>query len=150
MITIAPETDITELIDKPAAYSDWLSIDQDRIDAFADITGDHQWLHTDPVRAAAGPYGATIAHGFMLLALLPALSATAMAITGYADVVNYGLDRVRFPAAVRSGSRIRDRLVVDAVTESRQGTLIVVTHTIEVDGQERPACVAQQLRLLRP
>jgi acyl dehydratase len=149
MITITPETDVAALIGRPPAYSEWFTIEQGRINEFAEVTGDRQWLHTDPERAATGPYGATIAHGFLLLALLPALAASAIAVEGYAGVVNYGLDRVRFPSAARVGSRIRDGVVVDSVAENRQGTLVTLTHTIEVDKQHKPACVAQQLRLLR-
>jgi acyl dehydratase len=148
MITLTPSTDLTSLIGTPLGVGGWLTVDQELIDGFAAVTGDHQWLHTDPERARSGPYGATIAHGFLVLSLLPQLAADAVELSGFASVVNYGLDRVRFPAPVRAGSRIRDALSLDSVEETARGTLLRMTHTIEVEGQDRPGCVAQQLRLL--
>jgi len=148
MLSLTPDSDLAPLVGQSLGIGDWFIIDQARIDAFADLTGDDQWLHTDPVRAASGPYGATIAHGFLLLALLPILASSALAFAGFSAVVNYGLDRVRFPAAARVDSRLRDRLLLDSVDQAPSGTLLSLTHTVEVDGQDRPACVAQQLRLL--
>jgi len=148
MLTLTPETDLAALIGQQAGIGEWLTIDQARIDAFAEATGDHQWLHTDPQRAASGPYGATIAHGFLLLALLPKLASTAVDVVGFGAVVNYGLNRVRFPAPARVDARIRDRVSLDAVEDASGGTLLKITHTVHVQDQDRPACVAQQLRLL--
>ena len=88
-------------------YSNWMEITQERIDAFAEATGDHQWIHVDPVRAAEGPYGTTIAHGYLTLSLLPELGAEILDIRGFSMMINYGLEKVRFPAAVPVGSRIR-------------------------------------------
>jgi len=148
MLTLAPDTDLAALIGQPLGTGEWFTIDQQRIDAFADVTTDHQWLHTDPERAASGPYGATIAHGFLLLSLLPALASTALEVVGFSAVINYGLNRVRFPAPARVDHHVRDRLTLDSMDDSPAGTLVTITHTVEVRDQDRPACVAQQLRLL--
>jgi acyl dehydratase len=148
MLTITPESDLVPFLGSPLGTGEWFTIDQGRIDAFAAATDDHQWLHTDPQRAATGPYGRTIAHGFLLLALLPALSSSVVDFSGFTSIVNYGLNRVRFPATAAVDSRVRDRLKLDAVEAASSGTLLTVTHTVEVEGQDRPACVAQQMRLL--
>lgn len=148
MLTIDPQSDLTSMVGASLGTGEWLTIDQARIDAFAAATDDHQWLHTDPLRAATGPYGRTIAHGFLILALLPALASSALAITGYTSVVNYGLNRVRFPAPALVDSRVRDRLKLDSADAAPSGILLTLTHTVEVEGQDRPACVAQQIRLL--
>jgi acyl dehydratase len=149
MLTINADTDLAALAGTDLGESDWITIDQARVNAFADATDDRQWIHVDPKRAADGPFGATIAHGFLILSLLPALSASIVRVEEFSTVVNYGLDRVRFPAPVRVGRAIRDRLVVDAVEVVRSGTLLTVTHTVEIQDSERPACVARQLRLLQ-
>jgi acyl dehydratase len=136
---------------------EWLAIDQERIDAFARTTGDEQWIHTDPVRAAAqSPYGATVAHGFLTLALLPLLTASNAPgafernYPGLGHRVNYGLDKVRFPAPVVCGTRVRARSVVTAVTEIGGGVQIVYRITVEIEGGDKPACVAEQLFRLYP
>jgi acyl dehydratase len=148
MLTIDPQSDLTSLVGTPLGLGDWFMIDQARIDAFAAATADDQWLHTDPLRAARGPYGRTIAHGFLILALLPALASSVLEIAGFRSVVNYGLNRVRFPAPAPVDSRVRDRITLDAAEAAPSGILLTVTHTVEVEDQDRPACVAQQLRLL--
>jgi acyl dehydratase len=150
MTEITPATDLAALVGQSIGTSDWFEIDQARIDAFAALTGDEQWLHVDRERAAAGPYGTTVAHGYLLLALLPMLAATAVTISGFDSVVNYGLDRVRFPAPALSGSRFRDHMTLDAADRTNTGILLKVTHSIELEGRDRPVCVAEQLRLLRP
>lgn len=149
MQTIASLDDAVALVGTELGVSEWLPIDQSRIDRFAEATDDHQWLHVDPARAADGPYGSTIAHGFLVLSLLPALAADVIKAEGFSAVVNYGLERVRFPSPVREGSRIRDRVSLDQAIEAKGGLLLTVTHTIEIEGSERPACVATQLRLLQ-
>jgi len=128
--------------------SEWVPITQDQIQSFADVTGDRQWIHVDPVRAARGPYGRTIAHGFLVLAMVPALAAQVYQVSGLTMVVNYGLEKVRFPAPVPAGSRIRDSVRVIAVTASDRGHLALIKHTVECEGSTRPACVAEQLRML--
>jgi acyl dehydratase len=126
--------------------SDWLAIEQARIDDFAQATDDPQWIHTDPVRAAAGPFGTTIAHGFLTLSLVVTLFEQAIPpLEGYRLTVNYGLNRVRFPAPVPSGSRIRARFVVEDVEDVSGGEQARVAATIEREGQEKPVCVAEAL-----
>ena len=131
--------------------SDWLAIEQARIDEFARATDDPQWIHTDPVRAAEGPFGTTIAHGFLTLSLVVPLFEQALPqLEGYRLTVNYGLNRVRFPAPVPSDSRVRARFVVEDVEEVSGGEQARVAATIEREGQEKPVCVAEALfRFLR-
>jgi len=125
--------------------TEWVSIEQSRVDAFADATGDHQWIHVDVERARQGPFGGTIAHGYLTLSLcslfLPQLMRVQVAGMG----INYGLDRVRFPAPVRVGSRIRGRGEIVSVTNVTGGIQVVVRVSIEVEGSERPACVADTI-----
>jgi acyl dehydratase len=123
--------------------SEWLEIDQARIDLFAQATGDQQWIHTDPARAAGGPFGATVAHGFLTLSLLPMLSAHAFAIDDVRMGVNYGLNRVRFAAPVRVGSRVRGRFRLLACTPLEGGAQLTLEATIELEGSAKPACVAE-------
>jgi acyl dehydratase len=129
------------------AVSDWLLIDQALIDAFAAATGDHQWIHVDRERAAAGPFGTTIAHGFLTLSLLPRLNEGAWAgELGLQAMLNYGLDRVRFLTPVRAGARIRNRLrLVSAEPKGDARALIAFENTIEIDGEPKPALVAHTL-----
>lgn len=126
---------------------EWRVVAQDRIDAFAEATDDRQWLHVDPSRAAAGPYGGTIAHGYLTLSLLPELAASAFRVDGVAARVNYGLERVRFPAVVRPGSRIRTRAALLAVERVAGGLRAVIRHTVELEGSAKPACVAETVTL---
>ncbi|MCB1981604.1 MAG: MaoC family dehydratase [Rhodoferax sp.] len=134
--------ELQPLVGQEIGVSDWIGIDQARIDRFADATGDHQWIHVDPARAAAGPFGATIAHGFLTLSLLPAMGMAAFAIDGLRMSVNYGLDRVRFPAPVRAGSRLRGRFVLREYQPIEGGAQLVVECTMEIEGGAKPACVA--------
>ncbi len=130
--------------------SAWHTIDQMQIDQFADITGDHQWIHVDRARAEAGPFGATIAHGFLTLSLLPALSpADWLAIPGVIGALNYGLDRVRFLTPVRVGSRIRARVQMRSLEEKGGGRVLVGNEaTMEIEGEEKPAFVAETLAMV--
>ncbi|MFI0258021.1 MaoC family dehydratase [Streptomyces sp. NPDC017056] len=125
--------------------SDWLEIDQKRIDLFADATGDHQWIHVDPERAAAGPFGTTIAHGYLTLALLPTLVPRLMRVEGVTMGINYGVDKVRFPATVPVGSRLRATARIAGVTEVSGGVQLATTVTVEREGGDKPVCVAQTL-----
>ena len=127
---------------------DWLDVTQTRIDAFADATDDHQWLHSDAERAAAGPYGAPIAHGYLVLSLLPALAATAYQVEGTTARINYGLETVRFPSPVRAGSRLRVTSTLKSVAQVPAGARAVVGNTVEIEGGEKPACVADTVSLL--
>jgi acyl dehydratase len=132
-------------------YSEWHTVDQKRVDLFAEATGDHQWIHVDPVRAAAGPFGGTIAHGYLTLSLLPMLQWELWTFTGAAMGVNYGSDKVRFLTPVKVGSRVRLRLTVLSVDARPDGSLLVKTEaTVEVEGSDRPALVAHTLSLTVP
>jgi acyl dehydratase len=128
--------------------SDWLEIDQERVDRFADATGDHQWIHVDVARAAAGPFGGTIAHGYLTLSLIPFLASQVFSLETPGAKLNYGVNKVRFPSPVRVGSRIRSRVVVGGVTDVPAGAQLTFRHTIEVDGQDKPGCVAETVVLL--
>ncbi len=130
--------------------SDWITISQDRINTFADLTGDHQWIHIDPKRARKdSPYGTAIAHGFLTLSLLPGLMGDFFTAYHVRRAVNYGIDRLRFPQAVPAGARIRGRFVLRAVTSGPQGSLkCTMISTAEIEGVDRPACVADQIFLL--
>lgn len=132
--------------------SPWLEIDQARIDEFARATDDGQWIHTDPERAAAGPFGTTIAHGFLTLSLVVPLFEQALPeLEGYGMTLNYGLNRVRFTSPVPVGSRIRGRFRIEEVEDVASGKQARVAATIELEGQEKPACVAEALfRFLAP
>ncbi len=127
-----------------AGYSDWLEITQERINLFADATSDHQWIHVDPEKAAAGPFGTTIAHGYLTLSLTSVLVADLVPlVAGVTMVINYGVNRVRFPAPVPVGSRVRAGLVVKSVEEVAGGVQLVNEVTIEREGGDKPCCVAE-------
>lgn len=128
--------------------SSWTEIHQDRIDMFADATGDRQWIHVDPERAANGPFGATIAHGYLTLSLLPFLGAQVYAFAGDRARVNYGLNRVRFMAPVLVGSKLRNRVEVLEVRDIEKGQQVTLQHTVEIEGSEKPACIAETVTLL--
>jgi acyl dehydratase len=123
--------------------SSWIEIPQATIDAFADATGDHQWIHVDPERAAHGPFGSTIAHGYLTLSLLPVMSYEVLPHEAGGMGVNYGLNRVRFPSPVPVGSRVRGSFRVDSVEEADWGHQAQLTATIEREGGEKPVCVAE-------
>lgn len=123
--------------------SDWLTITQAQIDTFADATGDHQWIHVDPELAARGPFGKTIAHGYLTLSLLPALSSQIYSIEGLAMGVNYGANKVRFPHPVPVGSRVRATATLKETSDIAIGTQSVINFVIEIDGVEKPACIAE-------
>jgi acyl dehydratase len=125
--------------------SAWLVIEQDRIDQFAEATGDFQWIHVDPERAKDGPFGTTIAHGYLTLSLLPMLTSQIYAIEGARMRVNYGLNRVRFPSPVTVGARVRARSEIIDVSDVSDSVQVVLRTTIEVDGADRPACVAEHV-----
>ncbi|MBB1244014.1 MaoC family dehydratase [Streptomyces durbertensis] len=142
----------TRVFDSPAALraaigtelgpGDWLEVEQERIDGFAEATEDHQWIHTDPERAAEGPFGSTVAHGYLTLSLLPALTSRVLRVEGVRMGVNYGLNKVRFPAPVPVGSRLRARVLVADVEEVGGGVQLTATVTVEREGGDRPVCVA--------
>jgi acyl dehydratase len=123
--------------------SSWIEVPQATIDAFAAATGDHQWIHVDPERAAQGPFGTTIAHGYLTLSLFPAMSYEVIPRQGGAMGINYGLNKVRFPAPVPVGSRVRGRFRVDSLDESDWGHQAQLTATVEREGGDKPVCVAE-------
>jgi len=128
--------------------SDWLEIDQDRVNRFADATGDHQWIHVDVERAATGPFGGTIAHGYLTLSLIPYLGSQVFSLETPGAKLNYGVNKVRFPSPVPVGSRIRSRVVMGEVTDLPAGKQLTLRHTVEIEGQDKPACVAETVVLL--
>ncbi|MCM1010988.1 MULTISPECIES: MaoC family dehydratase [Brevibacterium] len=148
MRTLTGIDEVEAAVGTELGTSEWLTVDQDMITAFADATDDHQWIHLDEERAAAGPFGATIAHGFYTLSLLPKFSAEIFAIEGVSMKINYGLNKVRFPQPVLVDSRLRDTATLTEVTRSPKGTQLIIRHVIEIEGQERPACIAEMVSLL--
>jgi acyl dehydratase len=128
--------------------SEWIGITQDRIDMFADATGDRQWIHVDPERAANGPFGATIAHGYLTLSLIPFLGAQVFAFAGDMARVNYGLNKVRFVSPVTVRSKVRSRVSMLDVADIEKGQQVTLQHTIEIRGNDKPACVAETVTLL--
>jgi len=135
---------------EPLGVSEWLTVSQDRINRFADATGDHQWIHVDVERAKEGPFGTTIAHGYLTLSLIPVMAAELFTVQGVRMSVNYGSGKVRFPAPVPAGARVRDNATLVEVEEVPQGVRLTVRHTIEIEGGSKPACVADTLSLIVP
>ncbi len=131
-------------------HSDWLQITQERINQFADATGDHQWIHVDPQRAKTGPFGATIAHGYLTLSLVNMFLPQIVQVQGIRMGVNYGCDKVRFPAPVRVGSRIRGSGELVKVEDVKDGVQATVRVTVEIEGSDRPACVADTISRFYP
>lgn len=143
-------TAFSDLIGKELGPTEWLEVAQERIDEFAHATDDPQWIHVDPVRAAEGPFGTTIAHGFLTLSLCIPLMAEVLVLDGYRMGINYGVNKVRFPAPVPSGARIRARFTVQSVEEVAGGEQGVILATVEREGGDKPVCVAELvLRKLR-
>ncbi|MFF4898815.1 MaoC family dehydratase [Streptomyces sp. NPDC001068] len=126
-------------------HTDWVEIDQKRIDLFAEATGDHQWIHVDPERAAAGPFGTTIAHGYLTLSLLPLFGPQLIEVEGVKMGVNYGTEKVRFPAPVPVGSRLRATATITGVTDVTGGVQVNVAFTVEREGGDKPVCVAESV-----
>jgi acyl dehydratase len=144
-------TDIDQLaaaVGADLGTSDWFEIDQDRVDLFADATDDHQWIHVDHERAAQGPFGGTIAHGYLTVSLIPALSKTIFSVETDGPRLNYGLNKVRFPNPVKVGSRVRAQATLAELVDVAAGKQLVVRYTIEIEGEDKPACVAETVVLL--
>ena len=135
--------ELQALVGQDLGSSDWLTIEQDRVNLFAQATGDHQWIHTDPERARAGPFGAPIAHGFLTLSLLPTLFESGFAVDDVRMGVNYGLNRVRFMAPVKVGSRLRGHFKLLSFEALEGGAQLTVQATLEIEGSTKPACVAE-------
>ena len=142
MIDIAQPAAIRDMLDREIAVSEWIEVSQDRIDRFADATGDRQWIHVDQARASAeSPFGATIAHGFLTLSLVSAMARTALHIDGVRMAINYGVNRVRFITPVPTGSRVRGRFVPLAISDESESAQVTWRVTIERDHSDKPCCV---------
>ena len=128
--------------------SEWLTIEQDRVDQFAEATGDHQWIHVDVEKAAAGPFGGTIAHGYLTLSLVPYLGSQVFALDTPGAKLNYGVNKVRFPNPVRVGSRVRAHVALGDVVDVPAGQQMTLRYTVEIEGEAKPACVAETVVLL--
>lgn len=137
--------ELPQLVGQALGTSEWMLVDQARIDAFAQATGDHQWIHVDVARAAQGPFGTTVAHGYLTLSLLPAMAASAFTVGASRMGVNYGLNRVRFPAPVPAGSRLRAHFGLASCEAVEGGLQLTIDASIECEGSAKPVCVAQML-----
>ena len=135
--------DLPGMVGKHLGHSDWETIDQDKINRFADATGDHQWIHVDLERAKAGPFGTTIGHGYLTLSLIPVFVFQILKVEGAKLVVNYGINKARFPAPVPSGSRVRMGGEIASVEEVSGGLQVTLGCTFEIENQPKPACVAE-------
>ena len=130
--------------------TDWVEIDQARVDRFAEATGDHQWIHVDVERSKDGPFGGTIAHGYLTLSLVPWLGSQVFGLETPGAKLNYGVNKVRFPHPVLVGSRVRAKVTVGEVTDLPAGKQLTLRYVIEIEGQDKPACVAETVVLLLP
>jgi acyl dehydratase len=142
--------DVAASVGEELGSSEWLTIDQERVDRFAEATGDHQWIHVDVEKAKSGPFGGTIAHGYLTLSLLPMLGAQVFALETPGAKLNYGVNKVRFPAPVPVGSRIRAHAKVAGVADLPAGKQLTLGWTIEIEDHPKPACVAETVVLLLP
>ena len=139
--------DLLDLVGQNLGTTEWIKVTQQQVDLFADATGDRQWIHTDAERAAKGPFKGTIAHGYLTLSLTPAVIAQVLEIRELTAALNYGLNKVRFPAPLRVGSQVRAAVTVTSAQQKTSGVESVFTLTYEIDGEARPACVADVIVL---
>ena len=137
--------DVRAHLGRHLGYSEWITVEQDRVNLFADATGDHQWIHVDVDRASSGPFGAPIAHGYLTLSLSNYFLPQIVEVQGFSAGVNYGVDKVRFPSPVKVGSRVRAGAELTAVSDVTGGLQTTIVITIEVDGSPKPACVIESL-----
>lgn len=137
--------DVRAHLGRHLGHSEWITVDQDRVNLFADATGDHQWIHVDVDRAASGPFGAPIAHGYLTLSLSNYFLPQIVEVQGFSAGVNYGVDKVRFPSPVKVGSRVRAGAELTAVSEVTGGLQTTIVITVEVEGSNKPACVIESL-----
>jgi len=145
MLTLDGIDDVRSRVGQELGVGDWHLVTQEAIDAFADVTGDDQWIHVDVERAKDSPFGGTIAHGYYTLSLVPRFAYALYAIEGFAFAVNYGVDKVRFPAPLPVGSRVRMRVAIAAVEDVAGGIQVATTCTFEREGGDKPVCVAETL-----
>jgi len=143
--TLNGPDDVRSNVGKHLGYSEWITVDQDRVNLFADATGDHQWIHVDVERAASGPFGAPIAHGYLTLSLSNYFLPQIVEVQGFSAGVNYGVDKVRFPSPVKVGSRVRAGAELAAVSDVTGGLQTTIVITVEVEGSPKPACVIDSL-----
>ena len=148
MRTFTTFDDVAAAVGEELGTSDWLTIDQERVNTFADATGDHQWIHVDVERAASGPFGGTIAHGFLTLSLIPYLGVTIFAFETPGAKLNYGVNKVRFPNPVLVGKKVRSTITMAACDDLPAGKQVTLKHVIEIEGESKPACVAETVVLL--
>jgi acyl dehydratase len=141
---------LLERVGEQLGQSDWIIVEQSRIDQFAEATGDHQWIHVDPVRAASGPFGACIAHGYLSLALVNLFLPRIVEVHGISMGVNYGCERVRFPNVIKAGSRVRGSAQLLAVEEVKGGVQATIRVSVEIEGEERPGCVVDTISRYYP
>ncbi|MEU2335699.1 MaoC family dehydratase [Streptomyces sp. NPDC013172] len=141
----ASPDELKAAVGEQLGFTDWVEVDQKRIDLFADATGDHQWIHVDPEKAAAGPFGTTIAHGYLTLSLLPLFVPQLIKVEGVTMGVNYGTNKVRFPAPVPVGSRLRATATITGAEEVTGGVQLTVAFTVEREGGDKPVCVAESV-----
>ena len=145
MRTFQTIAELKDLLGQEIGVSDWITVTQERIQLFADATNDHQWIHLDAERAKAGPFGTTIAHGFLTLSLLPEMAASAFGVNEARMGVNYGLNKVRFPAPVPSGSRLRGRFKLVGYEPLEGGAQLTIQVTMEREGSDKPVCIAESI-----
>jgi acyl dehydratase len=145
MLTISGIDELRAKVGEELGVSEWHEVTQDEIDAFADATGDHQWIHVEPERAAQTPFGSTIAHGLYTLSLGPRFTFAMFTIEGFAFGLNYGYNKVRFPAPLPVDSRVRMRATLASVDDVPGGVQLTITQTFERDGEEKPVCVAESV-----
>ena len=143
MLTISGIDELRAKVGEELGVSEWHEVTQEAINAFADATGDHQWIHVDPERAAQTPWGSTIAHGLYTLSLGPQFTFALFTIEGFAFGLNYGYNKVRFPAPLPVDSRVRMRATLSSVDDVRGGVQLTITQTFEREGEEKPVCVAE-------
>lgn len=140
--------DVAAAAGEDLGSTDWITLDQERVTAFADATGDHQWIHVDQERAAAGPFGGTVAHGYLTLSLVPWLGGQIFTLDTPGAKLNYGLNKVRFPAPLLVGKRFRGHAGFGEVTDLPAGKQAIIRYTVEIEGEAKPACVAETVVLL--
>jgi acyl dehydratase len=148
MRTFTTFEELSEAVGEDLGTTDWLEITQERVDAFADATGDHQWIHVDVERAKDGPFGGTIAHGYLTLSLIPQFTPELFSLETPGARLNYGVNKVRFPNPVKVGAKIRATAQIAEVTDVPAGKQMITRFTIEIDGEDKPACVAEAVVLL--
>jgi len=145
MLKLTGLDEVKSYVGKELGVSDWHDVTQERINAFADATGDHQWIHVDVERATNSPFGGTIAHGYYTLSLVPVFSYEMYSLDGFAFGINYGANKIRFPAPLPVGSKVRMRATLTSVEEIPGGAQFAVTNTFETDAGDKPVCVAETL-----